>query len=103
WHTFFQGGTRLVQYLRHVGYNALMLSVFADGSTIYPSQILEPTPRYDTGVFFATGQDPGRKDAVELLFRLFDREALVLIPALHFASPLPGLEAVRREGGRGTA
>jgi hypothetical protein len=45
---------------------------FADGSTIYPSEVLEPTPRYDTGVFFATGQDPRRKDALEVLFRLFD-------------------------------
>ena len=46
----------------------------ADGSTIYPSRQIEPTPRHDTGVFFANGQDPVRKDVLELLFRLFDRE-----------------------------
>ncbi len=97
WSTFYQGGTRLVKYLRHVGYGGVMMSVFAEGSTIYPSAVLQPTPRYDTGAFFATGQDPLRKDGLELLFRLFDREGLTLIPALHFASPLPELEALKRE------
>ena len=103
WGTFFDGGTRLVEYLRHVGYNGLMLSVLADGSTIYPSALLEPTPRYDTGTFFTTGQDPVRKDVLEMLFRLFDREGLQLIPMLEFASPLPQLEALRRSGGPDSA
>ncbi len=44
-----------------------MLAVLADGSTIYPSARLEPTPRYDTGAFFASGQDPVRKDVLEML------------------------------------
>lgn len=103
WNTFYQGGVRLVKYLKHVGYNGLMMSAFADGSTIYPSQIVQPTPRYDTGVFFATGQDPRRKDVLEMLFRLFDREGLTLIPGLQFASPLVELEAVLREGGPAAA
>ncbi len=100
WATLHQGGTRLVKYLRYVGYNGLMLSVFADGSTLYPSDVVDPTPRYDTGVFFSSGQDPRRKDGLELLFRLFDREQLVLIPAMHFATPLPELEAIKRSGGQ---
>ncbi len=99
WVTFHEGGTRLVEYLQHVGYGGLMLSVFADGSTIYPSAIVEPTPRYDTGTFLATGQDPLRKDVLEMLLRLFDREGLALVPAVEFASPLPELEAVLRRGG----
>ncbi len=102
WTTFYQGGTRLVEYLHHVGYNGLVLSVLADGSTIYPSEILEPTPRYDTGVFFSTAQDPVRKDVLEMLLRLFDRAGLQLIPAIEFAAPLPELEAVRREGTPGS-
>ena len=99
WLTFYDAGTRLVEYLHHVGYNGLMLSVMVDGSTIYPSARVEPTPRYDTGAFFATGQDPVRKDVLELLMRLFDRDALQLIPAVEFAAPLPELEAVLRRGG----
>ncbi len=99
WNTFYEGGTRLVAYLQHVGYNGLMLSVLADGSTIYPSALVEPTPRYDTGVFFTSAQDPLRKDVLEMLLRMFDREGLQLIPSLEFAAPLPELEAIYREGG----
>ncbi len=99
WDTFYQGGTRLVKYLKHVGYSGLMMSAFADGSAIYPSQVVQSTPRYDTGVFFATGQDPRRKDVLELLFRLFDREGLTLIPALQFAAPLVELEDLLRRDG----
>jgi hypothetical protein len=99
WVTFHEGGTRLVEYLQHVGYNALMLSVLADGSTMYPSALVESTPRYDKGLLFASGQDPVRKDVLEMLFRLFDREQLQLIPALDFSTPLPALEAILRRGG----
>jgi hypothetical protein len=99
WFTFYEGGTRLVEYLNYAGFDSLMLSVLADGSTIYPSKLLEPTPRYDTGVFFDSGQDLLRKDVLEMLLRLFDRERLRLIPTLDFASPLPRLEELLRRGG----
>ncbi len=99
WKTFYQGGTRLVEYLNHVGYSGLILSVLADGGTIYPSELLEPNTRYDTGAHLKTGQDPVRKDGLEMLFRLFDRERLKLIPAVEFATPLPRLEAAIRQGG----
>jgi hypothetical protein len=98
WRTFYDASTRLVDYLKYVGYNALSISVLADGSTIYPSKLLEPTPRYDTGVLATHGMDPERKDVLELLLRLFDREGLHLIPAIQFAAPLPQLEALRRRG-----
>ena len=99
WWTFYEGGSRLVEYLHHAGYNGLMLAVLADGSTIYPSASVSPTPRYDTGALFATAQDPVRKDVLEMLLRLFDREQLQLIPMVEFAAPLPELEAIRRAGG----
>jgi hypothetical protein len=99
WKTFHQAGTRLVDYLRYAGYNGIVLTVAADGSAIYPSRVLEATPRYDTGVFFASGQDPMPKDALEMLLRLTDRENLQMIPAMEFATPLPALEAIRRRGG----
>ena len=76
WVTFYEAGRRLIEYLQYAGYNAVVLSVLARGGTIYPSDLLNPTPRYDTGVFFSTGQDPVRKDVLEMLFRLFDREEL---------------------------
>lgn len=96
WNTFRVGGTRLVEYLQHVGYSGVMLSALADGSTIYPSELIEPTPRYDDGIYFATGQDPVRKDVLELVFRLCDREQLQLVPVLQLASRLPRLEQLKR-------
>lgn len=98
WRTFHQGGRRLVEYLRYAGYDGAAVSVLSSGSTIYPSELLEPTPRYDTGAFFASGQDPVRKDALEMMFRLFDREQMSLIPSFQFSTPLPRLEQLLREG-----
>ena len=42
-----------------------------------------------------------RKDVLEMLLRLFDREDLQLIPSLEFAAPLPELEAPAAAAGRG--
>jgi hypothetical protein len=98
WRTFYQGASRLVEYMDYVGYNALMIAAAVDGSSIYPSDVLQPTPTYDTGPFFDSGQDPYRKDVLELLLKLFDREDKRLIPLVHFSAPLPALEErLRRE------
>ena len=98
WLTFFRGGKRLVEYLKHMGYSGAIVSASCEGSSIYPSDVLAPTPKYDNGTFFVTGQDPIRKDVLELLMRLFAREKLTLIPAMQFATPVPRLEALRRGG-----
>jgi hypothetical protein len=94
WRTFYEADTRFAEYLQHVGYGGAMVAVYSEGSTIYPSRVVQPTPRHDTGVFFSTGQDPMRKDALELLLRIFDRERLTMIPAVQFDTPLPRLEAL---------
>src|SRR5690606_5997840 len=92
WGTFYDGGQRLLEYLSHSGKNAAVLSVVSEGSSLYPSRLLQPTPKYDTGAFFASGQDPVRKDVLEMLFRLFDQRRMVLVPAVQFHAPLPVLE-----------
>ena len=99
WNTFYTGGIRLVEYLKHVGYNSAILSVSRDGATIYPSRLLDSTPRYDSGALFISGQDLQQKDVLEMLFRLFDREQLQLIPSFHFATPLPELDALQQQNG----
>ena len=38
-----------------------------------------------------------QKDVLEMLFRLFDREGLTLVPAVHFSSTLEELEERLRE------
>lgn len=100
WVTFHQGATRLVEYLKHVGYNGAIISVAHLGSTIYPSRQLASTPMYDTGTYFGSGQDPVRKDVLEMLFRLFDREGLTLIPAVEFSCALGELEELLRRPGQ---
>ena len=98
WQTFYEAGTRLVEYLRHTGYNGAVVCVASEGSTLYPSRYLEPTPKFDSGIYFTDGRDPRRKDVVELLMRLFERESLTLIPAIELSGALPEIEALRRRG-----
>jgi hypothetical protein len=99
WQTFLDAGRRMIETLGHSGHNAAVITVACEGSAIYPSQLLQPTPKHDNGLFFESGQDPLRKDVLELLFRLCDRAGIQLIPAVQFAAPLPELEAQRLAGG----
>ncbi|HEY2146962.1 MAG TPA: hypothetical protein VGH32_03440, partial [Pirellulales bacterium] len=99
WQTFHEGATRLADYLNATGRNGLMMAVLSEGSAIYPSKLLEPTPRFDSGAFLDLALDPVRKDVLEMTFRVFDREQLKLIPMLQFSTPLPELETLLREGG----
>jgi Glycosyl hydrolase-like 10 len=98
WQTFYQSADRLIQYLKHSGHNGMMLAVNAQGGTLYPSQLWQSTPRFDSGRFFSSGQDPVQKDLLEMLFRMFDREGLQLVPAVTFATPLPQVEQAIRDG-----
>jgi len=95
WQTFFLAGRRLTEFLRNRQHTALMLAVLAEGATIYPSTLIEPSLRFDNGRAASSGQDPVPKDALELLFRLFDREGLALVPELQFDAPLAAIERLR--------
>jgi len=97
WQTFYDAGNRLAYYLNYHNFNSVLLAVSADGSSIYPSRYLTPTPRYDSGVYHSSGQDIERKDVLELLFRIFDREQLSLVPELQFSSIISSLEQIIAE------
>ncbi len=99
WSTFLRGGERLTDYIKYAGYNAAVVSVLRDGGAIYPSTLIPATPKYDTGAYFVSGQDPVQKDVLEMLYRLFDREGLRLVPALQLTAPLPELQNILRAGG----
>ena len=92
WNTVYTGIERLSDYLRVRKYDTLLLSVYADGSTLYPSSQVRPTPKYDSGIFLTRGEDPVRKDILELVARKFQRDSLSLVPLLTFNAPLPALE-----------
>jgi hypothetical protein len=98
WSTFLEGGRRLAQELRAGGFNAAIVAVAADGSSLTGVADLGISPRYDSGLLSTSGSDAIRKDVLEALLRIFDREGLQLIPAIELAAPLPPLEALRRGG-----
>src|SRR5690606_26034031 len=52
WTTFYEGADRLAQYLKHLGYGGAVVTAACEGSAIYPSDLLQPTPRFDTGTYF---------------------------------------------------
>lgn len=95
WQTFYQAADRLVQYLKHSGYSGMMMSINGDGGALAPLDSLQANPRYDSGRYSSLGQDPQHKDVLEMLFRMFDREGLRLVPAITFSSTLPRVEAAR--------
>ena len=94
WHTFLTAANRLAQQLQASGYNGAVLSIAADGASLAPIDGLGTSPRFDSGLLASTGEDPIRKDILEVLLRVFDREGLTLIPAVEFAAPLPALESL---------
>ncbi|QDT88937.1 hypothetical protein Pan161_05560 [Gimesia algae] len=103
WQTFREAGERLTYYLKYHRFNSVLMAVSADGSAIYPSEFLAPTPRYDSGVYHSSGQDVVRKDVLELLFRIFNREKLTLVPELQFSSMLNSLEQMLQDNSEKSA
>ncbi len=92
WQTFLAAGQRMVDYLKWAGYNGAIVTVSSEGGTLYPSKQMQATPRFDNGAFSSSGHDPIRKDVLEMLMRLFDREGLQLVPSVEWTTPLPQLE-----------
>ena len=92
WNTFYASANRLVQYLKDAGAGGAFINVFGEGSSLMPVESTLTTPRYDSGIFSSSGKDPMRKDVVELFYRVFEREGLVLVPVLSFDQPLSEIE-----------
>ncbi|MBT4692485.1 MAG: hypothetical protein HOB73_03995 [Planctomycetaceae bacterium] len=92
WSTFYDGGQRLVQYLQFAGNNGAVVNVLSEGSSLFPSDLFHATPKYDSGAFFDNGQDPLKKDVLEMLYQMFDERQLVLIPSIQLNMPLNELE-----------
>jgi hypothetical protein len=99
WQVFHRGVVRFAEYLKYSGHNAAVVSVVCEGSALYPSEVLAPTPKYDSGAFSESAADPLRKDVVEALLRVFDREELAFVPAIQFSSLLPELEQLKASAG----
>jgi len=103
WNTYYTGADRLAQFLQHAGYAGAVVSVYEEGGSLFPSEQLDASLKYDRGRLSFDSWDPNQKDVLELLFRRFDQDQQVLIPSLAFSAPLPSLERQLRanEGGDG--
>ena len=84
-----RGWSAVGQELRAGGFNAAIVCIAADGGSLAALDDWGSSPRYDSGLLAASGADPRRKDVLEALLRIFDREGLRLIPAIELAAPLP--------------
>jgi hypothetical protein len=93
--TSYESAKRLSEFIRYGGYNSAVVSVLADGRAIYPSEHLSVPPVHNPN---RAKNDIPSRDELELLFSIFDRDGLALVPALQLAAPLTELEALRRTG-----
>jgi hypothetical protein len=82
----YEGATRLVDYLRYSGYNSAIVSIRSNSFPANP--VAAPALEIDRN---------------EVMFRVFDREGVALLPAIDFATPLPKLEVARRTSDRQTS
>ncbi|RMF43205.1 MAG: hypothetical protein D6753_05800 [Planctomycetota bacterium] len=92
WKTWYTATQRLMQFMHWYGYNTLVIDALSDGGGIMPSQHLQPTPRWDDGVFFSDGRSPGVKDVLRLILQLAEREGIDVVVGLELNTRLPRLE-----------
>ncbi|HEY1067687.1 MAG TPA: hypothetical protein VGE52_16300, partial [Pirellulales bacterium] len=95
WTTFYDAAKRLFDVMRVNGRDTLIVCVSAEGGGLFPSLACPPTPRYDSGAFFSDGRDPIRKDVLELLMRLAERDGVKVVPLVRFTSAHERVERQR--------
>ncbi len=100
WQSWLTGAERWAEYLKASGYTGAMIVVTGDGSSLYPSPLIQPTSGFDNAALASSPLDPMRKDVVELLLRVFSREGLQLVPLVNFNAPIPALERSRNAPGK---
>lgn len=97
WQTFDDATSRALRYLQTSNFDATALAVVADGTALYPSALLAPTPRADGGVFLPTGSDATRKDVLSLTLQKFESRRVSFVPLVRLNAPIPTLEARLRQ------
>ncbi|QDS90651.1 hypothetical protein EC9_48650 [Rosistilla ulvae] len=100
WQFYLDSTARQAQLLNNAGYSAAMVTVAGGGGSIYPSSFIEPSMLFDNGERIPHGGGSPRKDVLELMFRMYDRHQMVLIPTVRFDFPLAALESQILRGNR---
>lgn len=99
WQSHLLAVNRLAQQLHAGGYNAAVVMISAEGSSLTPLANLGNSPRYNSAAM--TEVDVMPRDILEVLLRVFDREGLKLIPAVQMRHPLPALETLQANNSSG--
>lgn len=95
WKSMLMGVRRSAEWLAAQGAGGAMVTVFAGGGAIWPSDATRASPRWlGTG-----GKEGGPKDVVGLVSRVYRREGLQFVPALSFDAPLPAVESLLARDG----
>ena len=94
WQKVYTAVDRWMQASQYAGYNTLFVNVLADGASLLPENLCRSTPKWETGLFLPQGFDPSRKDVLELILSMADRDGAAVVPCLQLAAPLESLEAV---------
>lgn len=93
WQSHLLAANRLAQQLHAGGYNAAVVTISAEGSSLTPLPSLGNSPRFNSASM--TEVDVMPRDILEVLLRVFDREGLKLIPAVQMSHALPALESLQ--------
>ncbi len=92
WITWMEASQRLCEFSKQAGYNSVVLTAAARGGAIFPSQRLQPSAKFDSGIFLSDGRSPEIKDLVELVCRQAEQFGLRVIIALELEGSLPSLK-----------
>ncbi|RJP81730.1 MAG: hypothetical protein C4522_05000, partial [Desulfobacteraceae bacterium] len=96
WQSFYSSGRNLVDYLKYVGMNAVLMQSYGYQTSLYPTaHLAHDTYRYDNTMSRSGSADPFKKDILKLYFSLFERDNLFLIPSVNFEQTIPELEKLR--------
>jgi hypothetical protein len=98
WRTFLLSMNHLAEYARFAGYNCIQPTVVGQGGAMYPTTLLEANFRLDSGFVADSSPDPVRKDAVELLLRICQRNHLSVVPNIRFDGAISSLDRKLTEG-----
>lgn len=105
WGKFLAAAERMAELLEYQAAAGAMVTVYADGTPLWPSRVHAGGVHWDNGQIATPGRyvsSPDRsnsKDLLELLCRVFGREGLELVPAIECSGPLASLEMLRLRGG----
>jgi hypothetical protein len=92
WRTFLLSMNHVAEYARFAGYNCIQPTVVGQGGAMYPSSLLDANFRLDSGFVADSAADPVRKDAVELLLRICQRNRLGVVPTMRLDGAIVELD-----------